>query len=214
MSNIIEIDIDPVDVDDDGITVDETLAAAGNFAITGALASGGSVTFDHPRQIIQETTGNEAARTFTITGTDRDGLAQTLAMPGENAGTAETAEYWSTVTQIASDDATANNVKFGTVDEISSKTIPINNYASDPATISVDVTGTINYTVQEAFQDVEAVRSAGNDLTWYDVSALTAKAADLVSLITHRATAVRIIVNSHSSAAELQMRILQSVNRN
>ena len=78
MSRIIEVDIDPVDVDADGITVAETLGAAGNFTIGGALTSGGSVTFDYPRQILQTAVGNESARTFTITGTDRDGVAQTL----------------------------------------------------------------------------------------------------------------------------------------
>lgn len=210
MTRIIEIDIDPIDVDADGITVAETLGGAGNFAITGALASSGSVTFDYARQLLQTAAGNETARTFTITGTDRDGRAQVVTMAGVNATTAETTTYWKTVTQIASDGATAGNVSFGTVDEVTSQTIPLNHYAAEAATVAVDVTGTVNYTVQQAFQDVEAVLSAGNDLTWYDVSALAAQTADLVSLITHRATAVRLVVNSYSSGAELQMRVLQS----
>lgn len=210
MTRIIEIDIDPIDVDADGITVAETLGGAGNFAITGALASGGSVTFDYARQLLQTAVGNETARTFTITGTDRDGRAQVVTMAGVNATTAETTTYWKTVTRIASDGATAGNVSFGTVDEVTSQTIPLNYYAAEAATVAVDVTGTVNYTVQQAFQDVESVLSAGNDLTWYDVSALAAQTADLVSLITHRATAVRLVVNSYSSGAELQMRVLQS----
>lgn len=205
-----EIDIDPVDVDDDGVVAAETLAAAGNFTIGGALASGGSVTFDYPRQLIQTTVGNESARTFTITGTDEDGVAQTLAMAGLNATTGETAQYWSTVTQIASDDATANDVKFGTVDEIQTKTYPLNFYSDDAATISVDVTGTIDFTVQETFDSVLDLSSPAVNATWADISALADKTADTTSTATKNATAVRITVNSYSSGAELQARIIQS----
>jgi hypothetical protein len=207
-----EIDIDPIDVDDDGVVVAETLGAAGNFTIGGALASGGTVTFDYPRQLIQTAVGNESARTFTITGTDEDGVAQTLAMAGVNATTAETAQYWSAVTQIASDDATANDVKFGTVDEIQTKTYPLNFYSDDAATISVDVTGTIDLTVQETFDSVLDLSSPAVNATWADISALADKTADTTSTATKNATAVRITVNSYSSGAELQARIIQSRN--
>ena len=210
MPRLKEIDIDPVDVDDDGIVVAETLGAAGDFTIGGALASNGAVTFDYPRQIIQTTVGNESARTFTITGTDEDGVAQTLAMTGLNATTGETAEYWSTVTQIASDDATVNDVKFGTVDEIQTKTYPLNFYSTEAATVSVDVTGTIDFTVQETFESVLDLSSPAVNATWADVSALADKTADTTAAVSKNATAVRITVNSYSSGAELQARIIQS----
>lgn len=205
-----EIDIDPVAVDDDGVVAAETLGAAGNFTIGGALASGGAGTFDYPRQLIQTTVGNESARTFTITGTDEDGVAQTLAMTGLNATTGETSEYWSTVTQIASDDATANDVKFGTVDEIQTKTYPLNFYSSEAATISVDVTGTIDFTVQETFESILNMSSPAVNATWSDITALADKTADTTSTALKNATAVRITVNSYSSGAELQVRIIQS----
>lgn len=210
MPRIFEIDIDPVDVDADGIVVAETLGAAGDFTIGGALASGGSVTFDHPRQLLQTAVGNESARTFTVTGTDENGVAQTKAWTGVNATTDETTEYWSTVTQIASDDATANDVSFGTVDEISTAVLPLNQYASEAATVAVDVTGTINFTVQETFDDIHENFRNGVANTWFNVSALASKTADTVSAVTHRATAAKLLVNSYSSGAELQIMIHQS----
>jgi len=207
-----EIDIDPADVDVDGIVAAETLLAAGNFTIGGALASGGSVTFDYPRQLVQDCTGNEAGRTWTITGTDEDGVAQTESLSGLNATTGENAAgvYWSSITQIASDDATANDVAFGTVDEVQTKTYPLDFYANEAATISVDVTGTIDYTVQETFNPVLDLSSPANNATWVDITAFADKTADVTSTATRNATAVRLTVNSYTNGAEIQMRIIQS----
>jgi hypothetical protein len=73
------------------------------------------------------------------------------------------------------------------------------------ATISVDVTGTLDFTVQETFVNV----LAGEDPIWTSISALAAKTADTVSSSTVGATAIRIILNSYSSGAELQMYTVQ-----
>jgi hypothetical protein len=205
-----ELDIDLEAVDADGIVDSETLGAGGNFAIDGALASGGKVVFDYPRQLLQTAAGNESARTFTITGKDADGNTQTLAMAGLNATTGETAEYWSEVTQIASDDATAGAVSFGTVDEVSTQTIPLDFYSDTGATISVDVTGTINYTVQETFDSVLDLASPTVNATWANITALASKTADITATATVNATAVRLLVNSYTAGAELQMRVIQS----
>lgn len=199
------LDIDLVDIDADGITVAETLGAAGNFAITGALASGGSATLDHARQLVCTAVGNESARTFTVTGTDADGVAQTEAITGPNATTTESTKYFKTVTQIASDDATANDVSFGTVDEASSHIYPVNQYAAIGTAIHVNVTGTLDFTVQERFDDIQASVTAKQTDNWQNITALTTKTADTTATATVGATALRVIINSHSSGAELQM---------
>ena len=63
--------------DDNGISTAATLSEAGNLTINGALASGGSVTFDQPRNVIITSAGNDSGDTFTVTGTDETGAAQT-----------------------------------------------------------------------------------------------------------------------------------------
>jgi VCBS repeat-containing protein len=112
-------------LDRNGIAAAETLAAAGNFTLGGALTSGGVYTADSPRHIAFYAAGNESARTFTITGTDRYGGAMTEAVTGPNAETVSGSKNFATVTQVASDDATAGDVEIGTVDSAETQWVPV-----------------------------------------------------------------------------------------
>ena len=63
--------------DPDGVS---TAAAVGNNAaltLGGALASGGSVTFDSPRNVTILSGGDDSAISFTVAGTDESGTAAT-----------------------------------------------------------------------------------------------------------------------------------------
>lgn len=203
------IDVDLVDVDADGIATSQTPLAAGNLTLDGALTSGGVFTADVPRIILITAVGNESGRTFTVTGTDQNGASQTEAITGPNATTAASTKYWKTVTQIAVDDATANAVTVGTVATTavaSTHTYPLDYLSPYAANIHVDVTGTINFTVQETFVDV----LGGTAPVWSSITALASKTADTTSTASVGATAVRLIVNSYSSGAELQFYTTQT----
>jgi hypothetical protein len=204
-----EYDVDLADADADGICASQTPAAGGeqNLTIDGALASGGSVTLDYARQIAIVSAADDSARTFTLTGTDPQGVAQTEDVTGGNATTVESAKYFKTITQVSVDDDTAGAVTVGTVDEASTQAIPINWRSESGATINVDVTGTIDFTVQETFDDIQALGFQG--VQWVNITALATKTADTTSKSTVGATALRLIVNSHSSEAELQMNVVQ-----
>lgn len=202
-SSVIDIDLD--DVDDNGVVELETLGSATDFTIGGALASGGVATMDYARQLVITSVGNDAGITFTVTGTDADGLALSEVVTGPNATTTETAGYFKTVTQIASSGATADDVSVGTVDEASSHTYPVNQVAANGTAIHVNVTGTINFTVQERFDDIQATGNPVQTNNWQSITALAAKTADTTSTASVGATALRILVNSHSSGGELQM---------
>jgi hypothetical protein len=107
-------------LDADGISV---AAAVGNNAaltIGGALASGGSCTFDAGRIVTILSAGNDAAKSFTVTGTDVNGDAQTESITGANAGTATGTKYFKTVSGISAVGNPAGNVSAG-----------INNSAAD-----------------------------------------------------------------------------------
>ena len=107
-------------LDADGISVAATLSGSGNLTLGGALTSGGSATFDSGRVVTLLSAGDDSGDTFTVTGTDVNGDAQTEEITGANAGTATGTKYFKTVTQISTDGASAGNVSAG-----------INNSAAD-----------------------------------------------------------------------------------
>jgi len=100
-------------LDADGISA---AAAVGNNAaltIGGALADGGSVTNVGGRIVTILSAGNDAAKSFTVVGTDVSGDALTESITGANAGTATGAAYFRTITSITAVGNPAGNVSAG-----------------------------------------------------------------------------------------------------
>ena len=115
MSDVIAVTItaDTVALDADGISV---AAAVGNNAalvIGGALASGGAVALSHGRVVTILSAGNDAAKSFTVVGTDVNGDSQTESITGANAGTATGAAYFLTIASITAVGNPAGNVSAG-----------------------------------------------------------------------------------------------------
>ena len=109
----VTITADTVALDADGISV---AAAVGNNAalvIGGALASGGAVALSHGRIVTILSAGNDAAKSFTVVGTDLNGDAQTESITGANAGTATGAKYFKTIASITAVGNPAGNVSAG-----------------------------------------------------------------------------------------------------
>jgi len=109
----VTITADTVALDADGISV---AAAVGNNAalvIGGALASGGAVSLSHGRVVSVLSAGNDAAKSFTVTGTDVNGDAQTESITGANAGTATGTSYFLTISGISAVGNPAGNVSAG-----------------------------------------------------------------------------------------------------
>ena len=202
---ILDVDLD--NVDDNGIAESQTPLAGGNLTLDGALGT----SLDYGRILVLTTAANESARTFTFTGTDADGNVVTETMTGPNATTDVTTNFYKTITSIAVDAATAGAVYVGTVNTTSSaadRTVPLNYRASRAAHYIVDVTGTINYTIQETFDDI----SDSSALTWLPLTAHSTKTADTNAAGTPGATAMRVVVNSYSNGAELQAHITQTTS--
>ena len=115
MSDVIAVTM-PADtqaLDADGIS---TAAAVGNNAaltIGGALASGGSCTFDAGRIVTILSAGDDSAKSFTVVGTDVNSNAQTESITGANAGTATGSSYFKTITSITAVGNPAGNVSAG-----------------------------------------------------------------------------------------------------
>ena len=106
---------DTTAADADGVCQSQTPAAGGvqNLTINGALASGGVATFSAARLITITSAGADGGRTFTITGTDVNGSAQTEAITGPATTTVTGTKYFRTVTQVSVDNNTAGAITVG-----------------------------------------------------------------------------------------------------
>lgn len=207
-----EIDIDVADESLTGFASNVTGAGPWVFGAAGGLAVNAPTDgLAHQVSIRNDSITNHSAKTLTLTGTDQDGRAQTetLAAPNTSA-TVESTKYFRTLTSVAvSASIGADTFDIGWVDEVLSAIKLLNWRSESPATINVDVTGTINFTVQQTFDHPLQTDAQLQGAQWQDITALAAKTADTLSVATLGATALRIIVNSYSSGAELQVNVIQ-----
>ena len=98
--------------DTDGLVDNETLGSSGNFTLDGAQTSSGSATNLNSFVTIASS-NNLSSVTFTITGTDINGTAQTEEIIGPAAGNSVTGtKIFKNITQIASN-AAASSVNIG-----------------------------------------------------------------------------------------------------
>ena len=110
--------------DRDGISVAETLGAAGKFTIGGAYATGGVAKLDVPRHVSIYAASSNSAKTFTVYGTNRYGVSISEAITGPAAGaTAKSTKNFKTVTSVAIDAASVGDVEIGTANELESQPI-------------------------------------------------------------------------------------------
>ena len=114
-SDVIPVTItaDTVALDADGISVATSVGNNAALVIGGALASGGAVALSHGRIVTILSAGNDAAKSFTVTGTDVNGDAQTESITGANAGTATGTKYFLTISGISAVGNPAGNVSAG-----------------------------------------------------------------------------------------------------
>ena len=92
----VTITADTVALDADGISAAASVGNNAALTIGGALADGGAVALSHGRVVTILSAGNDAAKSFTVTGTDVNGDAQTESITGANAGTATGTSYFLT----------------------------------------------------------------------------------------------------------------------
>jgi hypothetical protein len=114
MSPINVYDVVPATLDADGICAQQTLAGAGNALLNGALASGGTVTLDVPRNVIVDAAG-AATAVLTITGTDVYGIPMSEAITLNGTTAVAGKKAFKTITRVAAS-AAATDIFVGTGD--------------------------------------------------------------------------------------------------
>ena len=212
----------PSTPDADGIALAQQLVGAGNLTLAGAEASGGSWTnatvctvngrtgkVGH--QLAVYSAGNISTVIFTVTGTCPDGRAITDTVTGVNNSTVETTKYFYKVSSIAADAAVGSDVTVGTSDECITSIFPVSARGVDQYTLAVDITGTINYDIENTFANIYTTTSP-QTLAWQNHSELAGETTSQHSYIEAMATAVRFITNSYTGGATVKFAIIPNTN--
>lgn len=198
--NVIDID-----VADASLTGFASNVTGATFTLTTTATTDGLA---HQVSVKNDSATDHSAKTIVLVGTDANdkALTETISAPGTSA-TVESTEYFKTLTS-ATPSATigADTFDIGWVDKVTSQTYPINWRSPYACNIHVDVTGTVDFTCQQTFANV----LDGETPVWTNITALASKTADTTSTAAVGATAIRTIINSYSSGAELQVYTSQS----
>ena len=185
------------------------ITASGAAAANVSAGTHGLVaTLDKPRRILFTSAGNDSGITFTVYGTDWNGQPISETLTGGNTAAVYTVYDYATVTAIWPSGATASTLTVGTNGVASSRPIILDEYAFAPTGIQVDVTGTVNYTVQSAFEDPNVV--GYSSMTWVDSAdtAVVAATATKQSSFAYAPKATRLTINSGTGS--VQFHVLQS----
>jgi hypothetical protein len=186
------------------ICASQTTAGAGNLLINGTLAAGGVATLDVQRNIGITSGGNDAAVVFTVTGTDQQGRVISETITGVSTNTVSSVLNYLTITSIAASAAVANAVTVDTLGTGSSTELVTDKYiAPFSVSINVNVTGTLNYTVQYTFDDVFA--KPGGPFNWTAVAALTAQTTTQNSSLSQPVSALRLVTNSGAGTGQIEI---------
>lgn len=197
------------DLADANLTGFASNVTGANWTLTRNSATDGLA---HQVSIRNDSANNKSGIDITLVGTDPDGnaLTETIAGPTGSA-TVETTGYFYTLTSVTPASTWgADTADIGWVDEISSQTIALNHLAEDTTIINVNVTGTVNFTVQQTFDNVLSSRysAPAQQVQWANIAA--SQAADNQWYADGGALAVRVLVNSYSSGAELSVNVNQT----
>lgn len=129
------------------------IGGAGAVTLNGSTVSGGVATLDTARRVIFTSAGNDTGITFTITGTNWSGSPISETVTGASGGAASTVLDYKTVTGVTASGASAGNVSIGTNGVAASPWVRLDGWMYSNVSIQADVTGTVNYTLQQTLND-------------------------------------------------------------
>ncbi len=199
-------DLDVADASLTGFASNVTGAA---FVITTNATSDGLA---HRVSIRNDAAVNHAGKTVTLVGTDANGQAQTEVVTGPGvSATVESTKYFKTLTS-ATPSATigADTFDIGWVDEIASDIIMLEHHAVIAPLVQFVITGTLSFSIEVTISPKEHFDpNSPWPVVWQDTgtNGLVDVTANTTSpdILETGLTACRIVFNSYSSGAELQI---------
>jgi hypothetical protein len=192
--------------DDDNISLSQTPAGAGNLTITGAAAVGGVGILDTARQVILTFAADETGHTFVVYGNTRaDGTGNPIqeTIAGTTAGVVASAYDYGRVSRVSISAAATGAIKVGTNGVGDTEWVLVDQNL-DPTSLSimVDVTGTVNYTVQYTYDQIMGYYDPGGAWTntypskIFDDPVLAAATIDGETTFNNPVNAWRVRINS------------------
>jgi len=208
----ISISYTPTPLDANDIAPAGTGGTSGvAFVLAAGWISGGYDVGDSMAHQITIAPSGSVTGSYIITGTDSDGRAQTETLATNTTNTVTSTKYWLTVTEIlAPSGIGAETVTIGWNGVAVGQTIPLN-WKQKPFSVglAVDVTGTIDVTVQHTFDNVWTDNAQPSTFKWFPHATIVAKTADTDSNYAYPCTATRLLVNSVSSGGSVVFKIVQ-----
>lgn len=181
--------------------------------VTGAswalTATNAGDSLAHLVTIRNDSATDHSGKTAVLTGTDADGNAQTetLNLPAGTA-TVTSTKYFLTLTSVVPSATIGVDTMDIGWDQVSvSPTIPLEWRSNAQAAMTADISGTINFTVEETYANV--YDAAPSTLAWASITALAAKTADTSGAATLGANAVRFKTNTVTAGATVKLYISQ-----
>jgi VCBS repeat-containing protein len=171
------------------VCASQTPGGAGALTINGANASGGVYTAPNstPRHITITSGSNESAKTFTITGTDRNGRVISTTTTGPNATTKTITINFNTITGISIDAASVGAITVGFTTSADTAWIPLDRYSGPEIGLGAVLTSDagMTFTLQTTNADLQASGFKETDATAISNSdfALNASLNRTVSLV-------------------------------
>lgn len=197
------------------ITALTTAFNAQTFNSTGAATAPTTIaTTDglaHQVTLVSPVQATLAGITFTIVGADADGNPKTetgLVGPASNSTVTSTGYFKTVATIQPSATMGALVVSVGIAAPSLSPTLPLEWRSTVGAMHQVEVSGTINYTVQETLDKLYG--AAADTLSWGALSSgLSAKTATTTAQGLLGATGARMLVNTVTNGATYTWRVVQ-----
>lgn len=193
------------------LALSQTPGGAGALTLNGTLTSGGALSLATAHQLNVTSAANISAVTFTFTGTDADGFAQTEVVTGPNIATVSTTKYYKTISSVTVSGAPGAALTAGVADRAISATIPMaGRYQNDSVVgVQIDVSGTVSVTVQQTMQAI-AFDAAPFLKSWKDHDTLVAVTADITHNYIIPISAMRFITNSYTTGATVMLSYVQN----
>ena len=208
----ITVSMAPTALDRDGICASQTPTGASNLTINGTLATAGVAALGAVSAPTVYGGSDEAGKTFTFTGTDYYGVSKTsAALTGPTAGATVVSEMsFKTITQVAVSAATTGAIEIGVNGTGISRAIPMDIHQSAfNVALVLDVTDTIDVTVQHTHADPFASDFNNYTALWLNHDTMAAKTADDDDNYAFPVRAIRLKANS-SSSGTASLSILQT----
>lgn len=154
--------------DANGICASQT--GVTSFALNGALVTAGVAVLDAARRIEITSDSLDNDKYFTIVGTGASGNAQTEVLLGPDTASVYTNLDFKTVTSVTLSANATGNIIVGTNGVASSSWVMFDPYSFPQVSLQCDVSGTVNYTVQQTLDDPNSTTNPTNayECVWFD----------------------------------------------